>query len=434
MNAKLRLAALVLLAALAGCADHDASAPNANPDAIAGPDTPPPTPNRSPEAQRLERQAERLALALNDPDFRRYVYAQLSTSRAVEHKLQFQRFLAADGQRAALAMAQAGGGPEAAVMADATAGIRAELYFPVEGQLQRWDGGTEVLVATALRDHDVPVAFDLQGRRRLLDPETPPATPVLALVPQETDFDRPARPEGATCTLDTCGDGGNGSGGAGAGSGGGTGGSGGPAGSPPSQSLYLSRAQFVDTFESWLKGKPEFELHVLGPVTPGDTSTMVSFQCVGEHAPAGYYWDMNETNWTGTAKVFTSAQMDAMAQRFPGQSYMILALEDDDTACEIKTDQDRWGPALAALQEAYKSYTGLKDVKIITVNGTTRIITAAKNGAKLITALANLIKSNDDIIGIAMADSVVGRTSPIGHWAVMEGKSKVNGWLNLEMR
>jgi hypothetical protein len=143
---------------------------------------------------------------------------------------------------------------------------------------------------------------------------------------------------------------------------------------------------------------------------------------------------MNTTNWSGTAKVFTQAQMDAIDQAFPGQSYMILALEDDDTACEIKTGQDRFGDALTALKNAYNSYTGLKDVKIITINGTTRVITAAKNGAKLITALANLIKSNDDLIGIAMADSVVGRTSPIGHWAVMEGKSKVNGWLNLVMQ
>jgi hypothetical protein len=28
----------------------------------------------------------------------------------------------------------------------------------------------------------------------------------------------------------------------------------------------------------------------------------------------------------------------------------------------------------------------------------------------------------------------VGRTSPVGHWAVMQGKSQVNGWLNLEMK
>jgi hypothetical protein len=183
-----------------------------------------------------------------------------------------------------------------------------------------------------------------------------------------------------------------------------------------------------------LKGNPEFELHVLGPASPGDTTTYVSFQCVGEHAPAGYYWDMNSTNWSGTAKVFTQAQMDALEQAFPGQSYMILALEDDDTACEIKMGQDRVGELFAALKAAYQSVIGLKDIKVITINGVTRLIVAGKSGAGLITALANVIKTNDDLIGIAVADTVAGRSSPIGKWAVMDGPSKLNGWLNLELR
>ena len=51
-----------------------------------------------------------------------------------------------------------------------------------------WRGDGRVLVATALRDHDVPVAFDTAGNRYLLSSETPPAIPVLALVPVETDF------------------------------------------------------------------------------------------------------------------------------------------------------------------------------------------------------------------------------------------------------
>ena len=33
------------------------------------------------------------------------------------------------------------------------------------------------------------MAYDTRGRRWRLDPRTPPATPVLAVVPVETDFD-----------------------------------------------------------------------------------------------------------------------------------------------------------------------------------------------------------------------------------------------------
>ncbi len=430
MFARQRLAALALLAAAVGCADHDPSSPLAGPAAVAGPEAGAPLPGNSPEARRLERQARRLARALDDPGFRQYLRAQLAESPVVEHKLQFQRFLARDGRRALSAMARAGDEAEASVSADANEGIGAEVYFPVPGHLERWSGGPDLLVATAIGDHDAPVAFDTRGRRVLLDPKAPPSTPVLALVPQETDFDRPAA---VICGIDTCPDGGGGGSGGGTG---GTAGTGGPGGSPPTQSLYLTRAQFVDTFEGWLKGNPEFELHVLGPVNSADSTTMVSFQCVGEHAPTGYQWDMNSTNWSSStgAKVFTQAQMDALNLTFPGKSYLILALEDDDTACEIKTGEDRFGAALDALKNAYQSYIGVKDIKVFTPGGIVRVIVAAKSGASLITAIANLIKSNDDLIGIAMADSVLGRTSPVGHWAVMEGKTKVNGWLNLEMK
>ncbi|HMU61620.1 MAG TPA: hypothetical protein PKA66_07550 [Gemmatimonadales bacterium] len=419
MHAKLRLAALVLLAAAAGCADREPSAPGDSPAAASGTDANPPGPNSSPEAMRLEREARQLALALAEPGLREYLSAQLRQSPIVEHKLQFQRLLERDARRIASAMAGVEGLAQAAVMQEASATIASELYFPVPGHLERWDGGPDLLVATALNDHDVPVAFTTRGERVLLDPQTPPPTPVLALVPQETDFDRPPARMNSLCQLTDC---------TGTGRGGGSG------GSPPAPALYLTRAQFVDTFEGWLKGNPEFELHVLGPAAPGDTSSMVSYQCVGEHAPTGYYWDMNAKSWSGSAKVFAQAQMDALEQSYPGRSYLVMALEDDDGACDIKMGQDRVADLFTALKNAYQSYIGVKDVKVVSINGVTRIIVAAKSGARLISSLASIIKTNDDLIGIAVADSVIGRTSSVGQWAVLEGNSKVNGWLNLEMK
>jgi hypothetical protein len=423
------LPALALLAAAIGCSDRDAPLPVESPGG--GPAAVTPSQGAaSREGQRLERQAQRLARALGDADFRRYVKAQLTGSPVAEHKLHFQRFLSRDGRRALDALGRAGAEGNAAVEADADAGITAELYFPVPGDLERWDGGPDLLVATAMADHDAPVAFDTRGRRRILSPDGPPGQPVLALVPNETDFDHPPGPGHVICGVDNCPD----TGGGGTGGTGGTGGSGVPAGAPPVPSLRLGRAQFVDTYEGWLKGNPEFELHVLGPASATDTSNMVSYQCVGEHAPAGYAWDMNGTSWTGDVKVFGQDQMDALERTYPGRSYLILALEDDDTACEIKTGADRFGDVFTALKNAYQSYIGIKDIKIVTINGVVRVVGAAKSAASLINALANLIKSNDDLIGIAMADSIVGRASPVGHWAVMEGKTKVNGWLDLQIR
>ena len=418
------LAATALLALAAGCADHDPPTPPGSGQTIAGPAAAAPE-GGSAQGRQLERQARRLARALNDPAFRHYLQTELAASPVVEHKLHFQRFLQRDDRRAVEAMAAPDHEDPGNVIAEANAGLAAEVYFPVPGHLERWAGGPDVLVATAIADRDVPVAFDTRGHRILLDPDTPPDTPVLALVPQETDFDRPGGPQGAMCAFDECSIGGGG---------GGSGGSGSPGGTPSVQNLYLTRAQFVDTFEGWLKGNPEFELHVLGPVVGSDSSAMTSYQCIGEHAPTGHYWDMNSTSWSGAAMVFTREQMDALERAHPGRSYLIMALEDDDTACEIKMGADRVGDLLTSLKNAYQSYIGLKDIQVVTINGATRIITAAKSGASLISALANVIKTNDDLIGMAIVDSVVGRASPVGHWAVMNGSTKLNGWLNLEMR
>src|SRR5437667_223817 len=83
----------------------------------------------------------------------------------------------------------------------------------------------------AVADHDPPVAFDVQGNRQLLDPERPPATPVIALVPVETDFSTAPAP---IIGCWTCG-----------------------FWPPPPPTLvpglYMTQAHFVDDFEGWLK-------------------------------------------------------------------------------------------------------------------------------------------------------------------------------------
>lgn len=427
MQGRQRLAALALLAAVAACTDHDPSAPVA-PSEAGAPEAGPPAEAGGGEAVRMQRQARRFARALDRPEFREYVRSQLVASPVAEHKLYFQRFLDRDGRRALRALADADREPESVVSTDASEGMAAEVYFPVPGHLEQWSGGPEVLVATALRDRDAPIAFDTKGRRHVLSADGPPSQPVLALVPLETDFDRVEAPGRVICDAGTCPEGGTGGGGSTGG------GSGGPSTTPPAQSLYLTRAWFASDFEGWLKGNPEYELHVLGPNTTADSTNMITYQCVGEHAPAGYYWDMNSTSWTGTALVFTAAQMDAFNLKFPGKSYVLMAIEDDDTPCVIKTNEDRFSSAFAAMKNAYNSYIGIKDVQVITGDGLARILTAAKSAASLINALANLIKTNDDMIGIAVRDSVAGRSSPLGNWAVLNGPSVLNGWLKLDMR
>lgn len=408
MSTRRLLAAFLLLAPAAGCADRDTptpTEPTTNARAAA-------TPEQA-EGARLERQAQRLAKALGEPAFRRYLQARLDASRVAEHKLHFQRFLKEEAGRAVAAMARAAREEAADVAADAEGGLTAEIYFPVPGDRERWAGSPNVLVATALRDHEAPVAFDTDGRRRVLSADTPPNVPVLALVPAEAAFDGPDVPGETICIADCGGTGGGGTG---------------------LPALRLTRAWFNGDYEGWLKGNPEFELHVMGPTSQADTTNLLSYQCVGEHAPSGFTWDMNSTSWSGSAQVFSIAQMDAFQQTYPGKAYLVFALEDDDGACQIRTDEDRAAAMLSALSQAYKDYKAIKDIKVVTPDGIVRILKAAQSGSDLLNAIYNFIKTNDDIIGFAVADSVAGRSSSIGHWVVLDKNLNANGWLNLEVK
>src|SRR5213080_2745566 len=96
--------------------------------------------------------------------------------------------LAAGRGHALAAMAQRTGVATADLGRAADGAIPLEMYLPVPEHRRTWKGDANVLVATALADHDPPVAFDVQGNRLVLDPERPPATPVIAVVPVETDF------------------------------------------------------------------------------------------------------------------------------------------------------------------------------------------------------------------------------------------------------
>src|SRR5437660_6781439 len=229
------LPAVAALATLVACSDRPPAT---------GPAPGRPEPAASPLTAELqttsEALAQHLARALTHPAFRAYVKAQLDSSPFREHKLHFQRFLNAHGGHARDEVARHAGVTAGQIDREAVAAIPLEFYFPVPAHRRAWTGDAHVLVATALRDHDIPVAFDPQGHRILLDPDRPPATPVIALVPVETDFT--PRPSMMLCMED-----------------GGGGGGSPPPPPPPPAGLYMTQAHFVDECEGWLKGAPEFE-------------------------------------------------------------------------------------------------------------------------------------------------------------------------------
>jgi hypothetical protein len=419
MPSRIRLAAVGLLATLAACGERAGPPPTATDDAgvSAAKSTAPDA-----DQKQLEQIARRLARALADPAFRLRLKQTLDQSPVREHKLHFQRLVTEGGQPMAADLARLTGGGVSAVAAEALAAPGLELYLPVAEHRARWSGGGNVLVATALHDHEAPVAFDVSGRRQVLSPDRPPATPVLALVPVETDFG--PRRSGIGEQVEVCPYGG---------AAGATGGvvpaaCGGAGGGGTSPGLWMSGASFVGTFEGWLKGDPEFEVHVLGQA--GTTDSLKDFQCAGEKQAVPYYFDQNGTTWSGNVLLLSQTQIDSYKQQHPGQSFRVVVIEDDDTACQIKLDADRFKTMINTIDTYYRALTGGRD----TTTGLARYWNRASAFQKILQAVWSFITTQDEFVGTAVQDAVAGEYKAGYNWIVKGENSITNGALKLVMR
>jgi len=366
------------------------------------------TPPVSPSARPPVELAKIVAKGLKNAAFRAYLKAQLDASPYREHKLQFETFLTANNGRALRAIAGENGANPDAIARQAKEAIALEVYFPVAEHAAAWNGDENVLVATALTDNEAPIAYDPAGRRQVLDPQRPPTTPVLALVPVETDFSvRPAR---LGC-IDFCGGGGDVM----------------PP-PPPAPGLYMTKSHFVQDFEGWLKGSPEFEVHMLGQ--KGASDSLVDYQCAGEHAGGPYTFDQNNLDWSGTALLFSKTQLDQYNAAHPNQNLRVFVVEDDDTACQIKTDVGRAERLFQVVDSVYRNLTAGND-------SSTAIIRAykyARGARSLWQAISSFFKTNDDLVGNAVEDDIVGTTYPGFNWFVKGDNNITNGWINLVMR
>src|SRR5256884_1147001 len=148
-------AALALLVAALACSDRTpgtgpapgpATASNAGPPGAASARLAPP-----------EQLARGLALALADPAFRARVHAELARSPYREHKLPFQRFLAADGGVALPPLARGTRRAASALPREADGTMPLEMYLPLPAHPRARTGGPDVLVATAIGGHRHPV-------------------------------------------------------------------------------------------------------------------------------------------------------------------------------------------------------------------------------------------------------------------------------------
>jgi hypothetical protein len=403
MSTRFKVGALALAATLAAC---DRTPPTAVPDDAAPPQGA--TVSRyAVERNAMDRLARRLARALANSDFRTYLKAELDRSPVVEHKLHFQKLLEASDRRVLKQLARLSETPESEVETDVKGAIPLEIYFPVPAHRAAWSGDPEVLVASAREDNEAPIAYDIRGRRQVLRADQPPATPVLAMVPVETDFDHLPTAE-QTCT-ESCGGGGGGT-------------------VTPPAGMYMTYSHFVQDFEGWLKGSPEFEFHILGQA--GTSDSLRDYQCAGGAAGGYYRFDQNDLNWSGSVLLFSQAQLNNYKAAHPNQNFRIIALEDDDTGCVIKFDANRFSSLIRTLSAAYPNLTGSKD----TSSTLTKWVKRANALQKILAAAYSFITSQDDLIGNAIENVVAGVSYPNVNWVVKGENNVTNGWIKLEMR
>jgi hypothetical protein len=401
MSSRNQLVALAAAAALAGCADRTTPESTLEgPTGVAEVRAEAATPDAA-----RERLARRLALALADPAFRHRLRQDLGRSPVREQKLHFQRYLAAADRRALRELARAGREPESVVEAEARGAFALEMYLPVAAHRAAWTGDGSVVVATARADREPPVAYTTRGERLILSAHTPPSTPVLALVPVETDFDRPQ--DQANIIFD----------------------GGGPGTSTPPPGLYMTYAHFVETFEGWLKGAPEFEVHLLGQA--GATDSLTSYSCAGERAGGYYTFNQDKLDWSGSVLLITQTALANYKSAHPNQNMRVFVVEDDDTSCQIKADVARFSNLVKAVETAYPTLTGGKDT---TGTNIQKLWKKANALQKLIKAFASFIVTNDELVGNAVESSVVGVSYPGANWVVKGDGNRTNGWVNLIMK
>src|SRR5256714_8670440 len=392
--------AVAVLVLIAACSDRTVTPPDEIPITAS-----------AVNAKRPEALAKMFAKGLKNAAFRAYLKAQLYASPYREHKLQFETFLAANDGRALREIAMENGTTKDALGSQAKAAIALEVYFPVPAHRGAWTGDEQILVATAMTDDDPPIAFDPEGRRQVLDPKTPPAMPVLAIVPVETDFSvRPARV--VECIVDCDGSGG------------------GPIGDvvpppPPAPGLYMTKSHFTQDFEGWLKGSPEFEVHMLGQ--RGTSDSLYDYQCAGEHAGGPYTFDQNDLDWSGNVLLFSKTQLDQYNAAHPQQNLRVFIVEDDDTACQIKTDVGRAERLFKVVDSVYHDFSAGNDSS----GPITRAYKYARGAKNLWQAIASFFKTNDDLVGNAVEDDIVGATYPGFNWFVKGDNNITNGWINL---
>ena len=153
-------------------------------------------------------------------------------------------------------------------------------------------------------------------------------------------------------------------------------------------------------------------MHVLGQA--GTSDSLKDYQCAGEKQAVPYYFDQNVTTWTGNVLLMSQTQIDNYKQQHPGQSFRLVVIEDDDAACQIKLDADRFRTLINTIDVYYRSVTGGRD----TTTGLARYWNRASAFQKILQSVWSFITTQDEFVGTAIQDAVAGEFKSGYNWIV----------------
>ena len=358
----LRLIAGGMIAVLAACAD-DPIVPQT--DAIPSGSV---TADDEEQRDALAELTRLLALSLADEQTRQDLRQSLAASPFRESKVSVKQYLST-GEGAALAdrMATNGGITRAELNDLRSRAPDLELYLPVDEHRAVWKGGSELIVASSLTDHEIPAGFRLSGEPfPFTSAETPPPTPVLALVPVETDFSR--QPAASRSIRRS-------------------------AGSSSPDGVYMTAAYIPDDHEGFLRGDPEFEVHLQVQQTSQDTA--IDAHCAGNDAPdLPSRYNHDDPVWEGWVLIAPEQKLANLYALVPDSTIATFVVWEDDTdPCEVVDENPHWtwwiGVFVAAAQGP----------SLILQGGFTGVLSGTAILGAAVSVVNELLGGADDIVG-----------------------------------
>ncbi|MDT8341036.1 MAG: hypothetical protein RQ751_05940 [Longimicrobiales bacterium] len=355
--------------------------------------------------------ARGLAFSLRDHDVRSVLLAATKGSNVKEGKLHFRTFLLGAGRVVLDRMGQAPNSSVSNVLSQLDqVGVDLELYLPVPEHRLKWDG-SELVVAAALDDQMNPYGVDADGNDVWLARDTPPDSPVIALVPAESfaptgeprsghvrhsDSNLECDPDAIVeCDPEP-----------------GTGGGSFSWLTVPNW-IYLTKLILDDDGEGWPNGEPEIDIFTVVRATTSGAGQII--RCVGEEETGELFFNWDDGQWEGYVRIATPVWLEGLP---PEEGLLFQAWEDDDEPCAIKVSNGTVSDLIGAVDAAASGYDGLA-----------LDIAGIQYAFSFIGSILNVFSGSDDPVGGVVKQSCI-RAGMAFEYAVIKSGG-VNGCARL---